>query len=260
MADVTTDVISEPVEIILPPPQPFVELPAGSGPFLDWLDDWVANRPTLDLQEYMRQNVLTPQEVGIISADLVVGFCYEGPLASPRIANVAPTVARLFTHAYDLGVRQFALVQEYHTHDALEFEQFGPHCIRGTREAETVEALATLPFAELFSVVQKNSLHPALDTGMDAWLTERPELTTFIGVGDCTDLCLYQLAMHLKLSANARNRRINVIIPENCVQTYDLPLSEAAQLGAMPHDGNLMHAIFLYHMALNGVLVVKSIT
>ncbi len=228
-------------------------------PFLDWIDGWLAELPTLDLAEYMQVNNISPEQVAIISADLVVGFCYTGPLSSPRIANIVEPSADLFKRAHSLGVRHSALVQEYHTHDACEFEQFGPHCVRGTHEADTVEPLASLPFADQFDVILKNSLHPALDTDLDKWLGMRPEVDTFIAVGDCTDLCLYQLMMHLKLGGNATDRRINVLIPANCVQTYDLPVDIAANLGAIPHDGDLLHAIFLYHMALNGAKVVASI-
>lgn len=232
---------------------------ATCGPFLEWLDGWVVSLPTLDLAAFMQENDLKPENLAVISADLVNGFCYEGALASPRIAGVVEPSADLFKRAYSLGVRQFVLVQEYHTHDAVEFAQFGPHCIRETEEAQTVEALASLPFADLFETIHKNSLHPALDTGMDEWLAQRPDVNTFITVGDCTDLCLYQLVMHLKLGANARDKRVNVIVPADCVQTYDLPLETAQQIDAMPHDGDLMHAIFLYHMALNGAQVAAGV-
>jgi hypothetical protein len=228
-------------------------------PFLNWLDGWLDTLPTLDLAAFMRENDLKPENVAVISADLIVGFCYKGTLASPRIAGVVKPGAQLFTLAHSLGVRNFALLQEYHTHDALEFEQFGPHGIRGTEEAETVGALAALPFSNLFEVIHKNSLHPSLDTKMDSWLAQRPKVNTFIAVGDCTDLCLYQLVMHLKLGANAIDKRIHVLVPAYCVQTYDLPVETAQQIGALPHDGDLMHGIFLYHMALNGAQVVKRI-
>jgi nicotinamidase-related amidase len=230
-----------------------------SAPFLAWLSGWEASLPTLDLQDYLGDNDISPHDVAVISADLVEGFCYKGPLSSPRIADIVGPSAALFKRAHHLGVRQFALVQEYHTHDAPEFEQFGPHCIRGTDEARTVEALLALPFAEQFQVIHKNSLHPALHTTLDEWLSERPNVNTFITMGDCTDLCLYQLVMHLKLNANAAGYRTNVLVPANCVQTYDLPLETAQSIGAMPHDGDLMHSIFLYHMALNGAQVVRSI-
>ena len=237
-----------------------IDLATSSQPFLSWLQDWVADLPALDLQTYMRDKGISPDQVAVISADLVEGFCYRGPLASSRIDDIVQPSDELMYRAYDLRVRQFALVQEYHTHDALEFEQFGPHCIRGTEEADTVEPLKALPFSNLFTVILKNSLHPALHTEMDDWLAARPNVNTFITVRDCTDLCLYQLAMHLKLNTNAADKRISVLVPANCAQTYDLPVQTAQSIGAMPHDGDLLHAIFLYHMALNGAEVVSSIT
>jgi hypothetical protein len=49
-------------------------------------------------------------------------------------------------------------------------------------------------------------------------------------------------------------------VPAECAQTYDLPVSVAGTIGALPHDGDLLHAVFLYHMALNGAKVVSSLT
>jgi hypothetical protein len=43
------------------------------------------------------------------------------------------------------------------------------------------------------------------------------------------------------------------------VQTYDLPVDAAKSLGIPPHPGDLLHAVFLYHLALNGVEVVQHI-
>jgi nicotinamidase-related amidase len=230
-----------------------------SAQFLGWLDEWVQGLAVVDLGRLMEQEGLRPDNVAVISADLVNGFCYEGPLASPRIAGIVEPSAALFRRAHELGVRDFVLVQEYHTHDALEFEQFGPHCIRGTHEAETVPALRDLPFSDMFKVVHKNSLHPAYETDLDVWLGERPALRAFVVVGDCTDLCTYQVVLHLKLSANARDERVHVIVPADCVDTYDLPVEAARDIGAMPHDANLLHPLFLYHMALNGATVCARV-
>jgi hypothetical protein len=85
-------------------------------------------------------------------------------------------------------------------------------------------------------------------------------VTNFIVVGDCTDICTYQLAMHLRLRANALQRREDrVILPVNAVDTYDMPVSFAEQIGATPHDAELLHLIFLYHMMLNGIEIVAQI-
>jgi hypothetical protein len=67
--------------------------------------------------------------------------------------------------------------------------------------------------------------------------------------------------MHLRLRANVMGLRdARVIVPANCVQTYDMPVETAAQFGILPHDGDLLHSVFLYHMALNGVEVVRRLT
>ena len=65
--------------------------------------------------------------------------------------------------------------------------------------------------------------------------------------------------MYVRLAANAAQRDCQVVVPENCVQTYDLPVAIAKSIGAMPHDGDLLHLVFLYHMALNGVRIVKAV-
>jgi hypothetical protein len=78
-------------------------------------------------------------------------------------------------------------------------------------------------------------------------------------VGNCTDLCVYLLALELKLYANAHNWKMRVIVPENAVQTYDIPIETAKSIGALPHDGDFKHLVFLYHMRLNGVEVVREI-
>ncbi len=98
-----------------------------------------------------------------------------------------------------------------------------------------------------------------MNTGLNDWLQAKPEVDTFIVVGDCTDLCTYQLAMHLRLDANARQRHRRIIVPANAVDTYDRTVATAQQQGGLPHDGDLLHAVFLYHMALNGIEVVARI-
>jgi len=66
--------------------------------------------------------------------------------------------------------------------------------------------------------------------------------------------------MYLKMRANALMLEYEVLVPEDCVQTYDFSVERAQAIGAIPHDGDLLHLIALYHMALNGVRVVRTIT
>lgn len=227
-------------------------------PFLNWIANWQRGLTPVDLAAVAAD----PERVAVISVDLINGFCYEGPLSGPRVAGIVEPIRALFESAYAAGVRRFVVTQDTHDPNAPEFAEWGVHCVRGTSESQTVDALKNLPwFAETVRVFEKNSTSSAHHTGFDAWLDapEQQEVDTFLVVGDCTDLCTYQLAMHLKLRANAAGRTIRVIVPEDCVQTYDMPVALAGQLGIMPHDGDLIHSVFLYHMALNGVEVVSHV-
>lgn len=224
-------------------------------PFLDWLGQWHGSLQPMSLTELARE----PQRVAIVSADLINGFAYEGNLSSPRVAALVPKVTDLLRRAYACGVRNFLMIQECHSQNAEEFKAFGPHGLCGTREAEMVPELASLPFADDFAIVRKNSIHTITGTSGELWLEMHPEINTFIVVGDCTDLCAYDLAMDLKLRANQLDLMRRVIVPENCVQTYDLPVELANRIGAMPHDGNFLHRVFLYMMALNKIEVVREL-
>ena len=100
-----------------------------------------------------------------------------------------------------------------------------------------------------------------IGTDLEPWLDDHPSVTTFIVVGVCTDICIYHIATALRVRANVLGQReTRVIVPAACVQTYDMPVEMAAELGALPHDGDLLHRIFLYHMALNGIEVVARLT
>lgn len=233
----------------------------GSAPFLDYLDTFRATLPETSLAGIL-ERARGPARVALVAVDVVNGFCTKGPLASARVGRIVTPIAKLMTRAYAAGVRSFAVLRDSHAVDAPEFEQFGPHCLAGTAESALVAELARLPFAGEVRDVPKNATSAwAGASKFASWVADQEAkgTTTFIVVGDCTDLCVYQTAVPLKLQANARNTRLTVIVSEECVDTYDLPVYAAAPLGVPPHDGDLLHAVFLYHLHLNGVEVVKRI-
>lgn len=223
--------------------------------FIAFLEDWRANLP-----------VISPglvadsfDKVAIVSVDLIKGFCDFGPLASPRVAAIVPAVTELMTTLKSHGLQHFLLSQDAHSPEAVEFGAWPPHCVRGSAEAETVDEIRRLPFFDQFTILEKNSISSDLSDGLAHWIDSHPQVSSYIVVGDCTDLCTYQLAMFLRLSANQNQAYRRVIVPANCVATYDLPVDPALKLGILPHPGDLLDAIFLYHMALNGVEVVAAI-
>lgn len=225
--------------------------------FLQALVEWERTLPTVAWNDLIADAQLG--RVALFSVDMVNGFCHEGPLSSPRVKSIIPAVVEAFNGAHAIGVRNFLLAQDCHPANAVEFADFPPHCQVGTSEARTIPELAHLPFAHLYTIVAKNSLNAFHGTNLSMWLEEHRDLSAAVIVGNCTDLCVYQMAMHLKLYANAYNLGMRVIVPENAVQTYAISTQMARDAGILPHDGDALHLLFLYHMRLNGVEVVREI-
>lgn len=223
-------------------------------PFFHWLARWYDNLPPAALSSVFPNSAAG----AVLVADLIIGFCKEGPLASKRIdAIVRPTVD-LLCRANERGVQRFVLAQDTHAPNTPEFEAWPPHCVRGTRESEMVPELRSLPFSGLFTIVEKNALSAGMGTELEAWLSRNEDVTDYVVAGDCTDLCTYNLALFVRMWANAGNLAgKRVWVDASTVQTYDLPVSEAD--GALPHPGDFTHMYFLYHLALNGVQVVSAI-
>jgi nicotinamidase-related amidase len=233
-----------------------LSLPIGVTVIPDWIAEWFT---ALDPRP-LRDIAADPRSVAIFSADMVIGFCDSGNLASPRIDALTEPVVKLFTSSHEIGVRDFVLLQDTHDPDTPEFAAWPVHCVAGTDESETVPEIKQLPFSKDFTVIPKNALGPGFGTNFDEWLATHDQITTAIVVGDCTDLCTYNLAMYLRMRANAYNiTGFEVIVPANAVDTYDLPPDLAGVSGAFAHPGDFFHQVFLYHMALNGIQIVSEL-
>ncbi len=230
-----------------------------SRPFLEWLARWKGDLPSASMRAIL-QEAGGPGHVCVAATDLVNGFCTEGPLASARVGAIVPACADLLVTAHSAGVRHFLMTRDAHASDAEEFGAWPAHCVAGSEESELVSEIRDLPFADTFRIFDKNTLSALEGTGLSGALEEMPNLRAVVCIGDCTDLCVYQLAMGLRLRANARGEPLRVIVPADCVDTYDVPVDVADRIGALPHDADLLHALFLYHLALCGCDVVATVT
>jgi nicotinamidase-related amidase len=222
--------------------------------FFHWLSAWERDLPT-----QLFEDLDNPKKIALVSVDMVVGFCHKGSLASNEVKNIIPSVVDLFKKSHEYGVDKFLLVQDAHDHEAKEFAAYPPHCIKGSDEAETIPEIKELSFSNLFTTIEKNSLSPMYEEAFDRWLIKHQTIDTFVIVGDCTDLCIYSMAMHLRLHANAKNHHRRIIVPANAIATYDLSIKNAQKIGVFPHPEALLNPLFLYHMALNAIEVVKYI-
>lgn len=193
-----------------------------------------------------------PSTTALIVVDMVNGFAREGALASPRVGALAGEIAALTETCRRKGFPVVAFA-DTHTADSLELASYPPHCLCGTEEAQLVpelQAAAALDAPGSFSLIEKNSTNGFLEPVFDLWRREHPDVTAYLVVGDCTDICIHQFALTAKAWHNARNRPLRVLVPAALVDTFDSP----------DHPADTMNAAALLFLHSNGVELCRSIT
>ena len=234
-----------------------IDLGKSGEAFLNFLQDWLARLPVVTLESLLGK--CGAQETALLSIDVVNGFCREGNLASPRVGRIVEPIVRLFKTAEQLGIDHYVLLQDCHPADSKEFSIYPEHCTEGSEEAKTVAELRDLPHSFKFRVFPKTTIDPSLEKEFVDWLAGHDTLRQFLVVGDCTDICVYELALFLKTRAVKRNRSSNIVVPANCVDTYDIAVEAVRGTRILPHPADVLHAVFLYHMQLNGIQIVAGI-
>lgn len=223
------------------------------------------NQPVADLIEESGG----VEHLYLIYVDILKGFCDEGPLASDRVKELVEPVVSLTDQLIKLGLpaENIVFLNDAHPEDAVEFSSFAPHCRKGTAEAEVIDGLQPIQQMKGVQTFDKNATNGLFGTNQDGlrffeWVEAAfaKGKGTFIVVGDCTDLCIYQNAMGIRLLANEKNADAEVVVPITHVKTFDIPVETADQLDIYAHDADFLDTVFLYHMQTNGVRIVSTIS
>lgn len=201
--------------------------------------DSVRDAPAITL------SALEPGRTVLLVVDMVNGFAKKGAMSSPRVGALNEKIASLGKVCSDRGIEVLAFA-DTHTIESPEFISYPPHCLEGDWESEVTEEIGR---ACAFTRISKNSTNGFLEPAFRAWLEERPQIDCFLVVGDCTDICIQQLALSLKAEFNRKNLPVRVVVPASCCETYDLGM----------HDGDLLHLLALYSMSAGGVEIVSDV-
>lgn len=205
---------------------------------LNELEKWYADLKPLSLSQIVKNN---PEKVAFISVDMINGFCKEGALSSHRIRSIIGRITDTLSMAHDkFNIKNFVAIQDRHEPYSTEFDAFPPHALADTKQADTISELKNIPFFDKFKVYYKNSLSTAYCDDFNKFMEQNPQIKTFIVLGNCTDFCVYSLALHIKLQANEKNLKRDVIVIEDMVQTYH----------NNGHNGDFYHLVFLHHMQM----------
>ena len=205
--------------------------------------DKLADLPSLELSE------LNPKTTALLVVDMINGFVKEGALASPNVLAINDAIAALSRACGTAGIRTVALCDS-HPEDSPEFVSFPAHCVAGTAESEvTAEITAAAEAGGGLIRIEKGSTNGMLESQLKMWI-DFSGCDAFIIVGDCTDLCVLQLATSLKAWFNTNGKTCRVIVPTELVATYDLG----------EHTAPLQNLFALYNMSLHGIELVRSIS
>ena len=203
---------------------------------LNYLKNNLNNLPMKNLSD------LDLSKTELFIVDINNGFAKEGALYSPRIENLINPIVN-FTKSVSNDIKNIIAFTDYHTLDSIELLSYPKHCIEDTLECEIVDELKDI---KNIKIIEKNSTNGffALEN------LNFENIDNIIIVGDCTDICIYQLAITLKSYFNQHNINKNIIVPVNLVDTYHVDNS---------HPAELLNIVFLNSMIQNGIEVVKYI-
>lgn len=201
--------------------------------------DNIAKAPVLDWQ------ALEAPRTAVLVLDMINGFAKEGALSSPRVEAVLAENVRLCQEAKALGIPLVAFADE-HTLASPEFVSFPPHCLKDTAESEICSELAAVGSCKR---IGKNSTNGFLEPAFAQWLAEHEQIDQFVLIGDCTDICVLQMAQTLKAWFNRQDRTSRLVVPVSAVETYTLG----------EHDGDLLNVLGLYLMMVSGIEIVQTI-
>lgn len=198
---------------------------------------------------------LNPEKTMHVIMDMNNGFAKKGALYSERVEALIPKIASLTERGLERNIITGAYT-DCHCSRSPELESFPQHCMADTEESEVVDELK-IYIEKGLHIWTKNStngimsVNPLNSELIDKYSKERIQgLNTFIITGCVTDICVYQFTLSLKAYLNENNIKARIIVPIDCVDTFDIP-------GV--HDAEFMNVVFLNSMLSNGIEVVNSI-
>lgn len=174
-----------------------------------------------------------------VMVDIVNGFINEGAMASPDIGRIIPPICGLLKKCTAKGIPSVAFA-DCHSENCEEFYNFPVHCLKGSSESEIVDEIKKIGG---YTLICKNSTNGFHEKKFREYLSEKSTVNNFIVVGDCTDICVMQFCLALKTYFTVNNRRCRIVVPLNCVDTYN----------GQGHNSTFANLAAIRIMTVNGI-------
>lgn len=166
----------------------------------------------------------------LIVVDMVNGFVRKGEMASQNVEHIIPKIEKL-VNEYLKDDEIVAFIKDTHDMDAREFKRYPVHCVRGTEESELVDELKK--YENMALVYEKNSTSAIFPNGLLDDIRKMDNLKRIVITGCCTDICVINLAIPLQCFLDQENKDIEIVVPQDSVETYDAPSHNAEEWNEM---------------------------
>ena len=159
----------------------------------------------------------------LIVVDMVNGFVKKGALADTYIQHIIEPIKKTIEEFQASPEKDVFFIRDAHQLGCAEFKKFPEHCIDGTWESEIIDELA--PYSKDSRTYKKNSRSALFAPGFmrDIDIMRNNLLTRIVTTGCCSDLCDLDLSVPLMNYFDQMNDNIEIIVPQDSIETYDAP-------------------------------------
>ena len=168
----------------------------------------------------MKEELIKMKNV-LMLVDTLKGFRTIGPMAVPGLEHTDEAIEELVIFAIENGY-EIISIEEGHTENSIEFNDYPPHAINGTEEAELIDRLK--PYRKYMKVIKKNSTSGFVTKEYQEYLeANKYVIRRIVYCGYLFDICVPNVAIPTKMFFNENNIPCEVIVPENTTETFDSP-------------------------------------
>ncbi len=166
----------------------------------------------------------------LIVVDMINGFINEGALSDKSITKCIPPILSLIKEFINKNQPILAFCDS-HPENCKEFDSYPVHCLNNSHESQLVDEIKA--YEDQMIVLNKNSTNGFVQPEFLKTYLSLGELEEVVVVGCCTDICVLQFALSLKGYINENNLNTKIVVPVNCVETFDAPGHEQVKFNEM---------------------------
>lgn len=179
----------------------------------------------------------------LIIIDMIKGFTDIGILSSKFIKNIAKDIREFSNNFSDI-----IAINDKHNNNDCEFYIYPKHCLNNDLDSEFCDEISDIKFKHILFKNSTNGFFSSNFLKIIDWYVENN--FNFVVVGCCTDICILQFCLTFKGYLNALNKKLDIIVPVDLVETYE----------GKNHPRDEVQKLSLYLMSNMGVKLVKSHT